>query len=272
MVEFSREGSPIYYESSGTGEPALLFVHGYCRVHEDWDIQIDHFRTCHRVVACDLPGHGRSECGLGQASIEDFAARVAGIIEEARLNPVVLVGHSMGCRVVLQTYLNRLQDVVGLVLIDGSWCSAADFSATVPKVTADFAELGYQQFLQREFEEMFVPTSDPVLKQRIVTEALTMPRTVGEPLLLRTLEWDAHHMEEALSRIAVPLLVLQSTLLNVERRRVTLNDGETTPWLELVRKLIPAAQMHVLPGIGHFSMLEAPSQVNRAIEQFVACL
>jgi pimeloyl-ACP methyl ester carboxylesterase len=136
---------------------------------------------------------------------------------------------------------------------------------------ADFAERGYQQFLQREFEEMFVTTSDPVLKQRIVTEALAMPRTVGEPLILRALEWDAHHIEEALSAVAVPLLVLQSTVLNIERRRVTLKEGETTPWLDLVRKLVLAAQTHVLSGIGHFSMLEAPSRINSAIGQFVAC-
>lgn len=272
MADFSPEDYPIYCESSGIGQPALLFVHGYCRSHEDWDIQVDHFRASHRVVVCDLPGHGRSQCVPDQISIEGFAARVASVIGEARLSPVVLIGHSMGCRIVLQTYLNRPQDVVGVVLIDGSWCSAGNFSGMRGRVTADFASLGYQQFLQREFEEMFVPTSDPLLKRRIVTEALTMPRAVGEPLLLRALEWDATHIEEALSRIAVPLLVLQSTALNVERRRATLKEGETTPWLELVRKLVPGVQVHVLPGIGHFSMLEAPSQINRAIGQFVGCL
>lgn len=164
MADFSREGTSIYYHSGGMGKPALLFVHGYCRSHVDWDNQVDHFQSRHQVVACDLPGHGRSECGLGQVSIEDFAARVAKLIGEARLSPLVLVGHSMGCRVVLQTYVERPQDVVGLVLIDGSWCSTADFSATRARLIADFAELGYERFLQREFEEMFVPTSDPVLK------------------------------------------------------------------------------------------------------------
>ncbi len=272
MADLSPEDYPIYYESTGMGEPALLFVHGYCRSHKDWDNQVGHFRSSHRVVACDLPGHGKSECGLGQVSIEDFAATVARVIGQARLSPVVLVGHSMGCRIVLQTYLDRPQDIDGVVLIDGSWCSAANFSAMRARVRADFAALGYHQFLQREFEEMFVATSDPLLRRRIVTEAMAMPRTIGEPLLLRALEWDATHMEETLSRVAVPVFVLQSTALNVERRRVTLKEGETTPWIELVRKLVPAAQVHVLPGIGHFSMLEAPSQINRMIEQFVACL
>jgi pimeloyl-ACP methyl ester carboxylesterase len=197
---------------------------------------------------------------------------VGNVIGKARLSPVVLIGHSMGCRVVLQTYLNMSPDVIGLVLLDGSWCSAANFSAMRARVTTDFAEQGYQGFLQREFEEMFVSTSDPLLKQRIVTEALTMPRAVGEPLILRTLEWDSNHMDQVLSRVAIPLLVLQSTVLNVERRREALKEGETTPWLELVRKLVPVAQMHILPGIGHFSMLEAPSQINCAIEQFVEAL
>jgi pimeloyl-ACP methyl ester carboxylesterase len=88
MADFSREGCPISYESSGMGKPALLFVHGYCRLHGNWDIQVDHFRSSHRVVACDLPGHGRSQCTLDQVSTEGFAASVAGVIEEARLSLV----------------------------------------------------------------------------------------------------------------------------------------------------------------------------------------
>jgi hypothetical protein len=123
----------------------------------------------------------------------------------------------MGCRVVLQTYLNRPQDVVGLVLIEGSWCSAGNFSGMRARVTVDFAKHGYQGFLQREFEEMFVPTSDLLLKRRIVTEALTMPRAVGEPLILRTLEWDATHYGGGALKNRRSLLVLQSTALNVER-------------------------------------------------------
>ena len=48
MADFRSPGCPIYYESNGTGEPALLFVHGYCRSHEDWDNQLDYFRSRHR--------------------------------------------------------------------------------------------------------------------------------------------------------------------------------------------------------------------------------
>jgi pimeloyl-ACP methyl ester carboxylesterase len=81
MADLSPEDYPSYYESTGMGEPALLFVHGFCLSHEDWDIQVDRFRASHRVIVCDLPGHGRSECRLDQVSIEDFAATVARVLD-----------------------------------------------------------------------------------------------------------------------------------------------------------------------------------------------
>lgn len=54
------------------------------------------------------------------------------------------------------------------------------------------------------------------------------------------------------------LQFMLSAVLNVERRRVTLKESETTSWLELVRKLVLMEQTSILPEIGHFSRLEAP--------------
>lgn len=81
--------------------------------------------------------------------------------------------------------------------------------------------------------------------------------------------WDARYMESALSRVDVPLLVLQSTYINTERVRVALQPEQSTPWLELVRAHAPAAQIEIISGVGHFSMLEAPDAVNRAIAEFL---
>ncbi len=37
-------------------------------------------------------------------------------------------------------------------------------------------------------------------------------------------------------------------------------------WLELVAERVPQAQIAIVPGVGHFAMLEAPDDVNRHIE------
>ena len=54
------DGLDMAYVEKGKGEPALVFVHcGNCR-KEIWRETLDAFKGEHRVVAMDLPGHGRS--------------------------------------------------------------------------------------------------------------------------------------------------------------------------------------------------------------------
>ncbi len=64
----------------------------------------------------------------------------------------------------------------------------------------------------------------------------------------------------------MPVTVLQSTHLNEKRNRVSLQPGETSPWLELLRELVPHAEIEIVPRVGHFTMIEAADDVNRHIE------
>ena len=120
------------------------------------------------------------------------------------------------------------------------------------------------------FNDMFVEGSDPALKERIISRALAFPEEIGAHLLPRMIGWDAQNMDTALSQVAVPLLVIQSTYVNTERVRILLKPGATSPWLELIRQHLPTAKIEIVSGVGHFPMLEAPEAVNQAIASFVA--
>jgi pimeloyl-ACP methyl ester carboxylesterase len=54
----------------------------------------------HRVVAPDLPGHGRRAAERGRASLEAYAQAVADAVVQAGLARAVVVGHSMGGAVI----------------------------------------------------------------------------------------------------------------------------------------------------------------------------
>jgi pimeloyl-ACP methyl ester carboxylesterase len=117
---------------------------------------------------------------------------------------------------------------------------------------------------------MFLEGSDPALKERIIRRALALPEASGAALFSRLYRWDSQWMDAALARVAVPTLVIQSTSVNPQGARASLEPGATSPWLELVRRLEPAAQIDIVSGAGHFVMVEAPQAVNRRLEAFIA--
>ena len=87
----------------------------------------------------------------------------------------------------------------------------------------------------------------------------------GLDLVVEMAAWDAEFAEPALSATKVPVTILQSTHLNPQRERVSMQPGETSPWLDLARRLAPHCEIVIVPGIGHFTMIEAADTVNRHI-------
>ena len=266
MALFDIDGGQLFYTEHGSGDPPLVLVHGLGCAHEDWRNQVNHFAPSHRVVSLDQRGHGRSTGHRSGFDIGTFGADVAALIANLELAPVLLVGHSLGCRVVLECTRIAPDAVAGLVLIDGSRLAATGADSARRETQRAIQESGYEVFFERLFTQMFTAASDAQTRDAVIARAGRLPQAVGFELMPQMVCWDTDVAERALRSVTVPLKVLQSTHLNENRDRVSLQRGETTPWLELVRALVPHAQIEIVPGIGHFTMIEAADDVNRHIE------
>lgn len=262
--------SVMHYVRAGSGVPPLVFVHGFTCSHSDWEPQIAHFSKRHAVAACDLRGHGATPGAPADVTIENFGADVAALLTELDWTNAVLVGHSMGCRVVMQAALDAPDRVGGLVLIDGSALGSGDPEAAERDMSARIRAIGFPAMAAGMFGEMFVATSDPARKASILARASGFPAEIGLSLFPRTVGWDARHLVRALRTIKVPILALQSTSLNAERKRIQLAAGDSTPYLDLMRKLNPNVRTVIVPGAGHFTGLDAPEVVNLEIGALVA--
>jgi pimeloyl-ACP methyl ester carboxylesterase len=84
--------------------------------------------------------------------------------------------------------------------------------------------------------------------------------------------WDRNDAEQVLAEVGVPVLLLQSTGVDESFRRISLEDGMTTPWTDLVQGKVAGAELQVVPGVGHFLQIEAADAVNRHISEFAARL
>lgn len=258
----------MYVTRAGSGGPPLFFVHGLACDATDWRAQVDAFAPRTTVAACDLPGHGSSPGATADCTIDAYGAAVAQALADLELPPAILVGHSMGCRVLLAANRARPGAVAGLVFVDGSRIGAGDPEAAGQTMADELVGDGYLRFMRQFFESMFVPSSDPAVAQVIIDRALRFPAELGRPLLRNLATWDAAEMEGALDAVDVPVLAIQSTTMDTARERVSLTTGLTSPWIDLLHAHIPQAGVAILAGTSHYPQIERSGEVNALITEF----
>lgn len=269
MPYANLQGLNLYYDQHGSGELPLVFVHGFACTHDDWEPQVAFFQSQHPVITCDLPGHGTSDPPADNGSVESLGAAIASLLNTLDLPPAVLIGHSMGCRVVIQATLDAPERVAKLILLDGSCVGENDPQEAEQQVRQHIADVGYSTMVESLFAAMFVDGSDPALKHRLIQRAHELPEAIGASLFTWLVGWDAGKVDAALARITVPTYVLQSTYFNTQRVRVPLKPGEVTPWMERVQQHVPSTELDVISGVGHFPMLEVPDMVNEKMAVFI---
>ena len=71
-----------------------------------------------------------------------------------------------------------------------------------------------------------------------------------------------------LSRLNMPVLLIQSTHLDENFTWRSLQPGMSTPWTRLVLSEVPRARLQIVTGRGHFVQIEAAAEVNRHIGTF----
>src|SRR5262245_55237734 len=167
----ATDGLSIVYEDRGKGDTALVFLHGWCCDREYWKHQVDEFAKDYRIITVDLPGHGNSGKDRKQWSIKGVAADVETLIKSLGLKRVVLIGHSMGGSISLETAKRMPGVVVGVVGVD----TLQNAEYKWPEEQAKQIQAGFQNDFKAMMESgingMLPEKTDPELKKWITTRA-----------------------------------------------------------------------------------------------------
>ena len=254
-------GIDIHYVDRGVGYP-LLFVHGHPFDHTVWEPQIRALAgRGFRVIAPDLRGYGRSTVVPGVTTMDVLARDLASLLEHVGLDPVGVVGASMGGRVALELWRLFPERVDSLVLAATSPHAEtererAEQRAVAARLRAEGAG-GYA-------DEVFagVMARDNV---RALPEVADRVRAMGSAV-------PSEGAAAALSGLAecaghVPLLrhISVPTLLVVGRE-----DGFVPlDCVEAMHVRIPDSMVEVIEGAGHVPNLERPERFNEVVCRFL---
>jgi len=282
------EGLAVAWHDEGAGAPALVFVHGALCDHHDWDAQIAAFRATHRVLAPDLPGHGASDLSPAGIGIAAYGRMLRAAATHHGLRDWVLVGHSMGCRAVLQAAFGDdgtpPPGLRGLALVDGAYLVPQMLGPLSPerrtvlaaqahaRAAALYAEEEPIERARRGFGQMFFDERHAAVRDAMVARAGRLPATTARTLMPDFAQWDVAHMEPTLARLRLPMLALVCTAMSAAHQRVQLDADARTPWIDALEQNVQALTLERIPGAGHFPMIEEPATVNRLLRRWLAAL
>jgi pimeloyl-ACP methyl ester carboxylesterase len=90
------DGTRIYYDDRGTGEPTILCLPGWCVHHTIYAPLAERLSADHRVLAVDWRGHGDSQQSDGDFGYPEMVADVIAVIEDSGANTVITIAQAHG--------------------------------------------------------------------------------------------------------------------------------------------------------------------------------
>ncbi|OPX88350.1 MAG: 2-hydroxy-6-oxo-6-phenylhexa-2,4-dienoate hydrolase [Pelotomaculum sp. PtaB.Bin104] len=241
----------FYYERFPEERSALintiLFVHGAGGSGSYWTRQLTELGGRFRVLAVDLPGHGKSG-GTACDSIAAYREFVKKFAEKTIVGPFYLCGHSLGGAVALDLTLARPELLQGLILM-----STGAKLRILPAII-DIIKGGrhYQKLAELVY-------SKKALRRMVELGAQEMAATKPLVWFKDLTACDRFDITARLAEIRLPVLILTGT------------DDLLTP-VKYGRALaagLPDARLYEIEGAGHMPMLEKTGEINQRIVEFI---
>jgi len=246
----SADNIVISYSVEGNGKPALVFVHGWCCDKSYWKHQVPYFAEKYKVITIDLAGHGKSGLGRKTWSMEAFGNDVVAVLEQLNINQAILIGHSMGGPVIVEAARQTPKRIIGLVGVD-----------TYNNIEETYSQEQIEEFISpfmtnfvettRNFVRgMFTPDADSLIVEQIANDMSSAPPEVGIGAMQELASYD-----------------IIKTLKDVQISIVCINSDKWPTNVEAGQRHVISFELKLMPGIGHFVMIEEPDKFNKLLNE-----
>ena len=255
-----NQGTKIFYDEEGAGEPVLLIMGlGYPAVM--WFRTRPFLAERYRTIAFDNRGVGRSDYPPGPYLISGMAADAGAVLDACECESAHLYGVSMGGMIAQEFALQHPGRVRSLIL----GCTAAGGPQAVR------AEPEVIEFLRQrasvdpaEAVDVSIPyLYDPATPRALIDEDVELrnqwpPKPESYLAQLQGIfAWEAY---SRLDQISVPTLVIHGE----SDRLIPFGNGE------LIAERIPGARLVRLRHAGHMYTTDQGEEAQAAILEFLA--
>ncbi|KAA5832113.1 alpha/beta hydrolase [Saccharopolyspora hirsuta] len=252
-VRISVRGEPVevFYEEAGAGQDVLLLHTAGADARQYHALMADQALTARcRLIAFDLPGHGRSGLLPGtppggySLTTDQYAATVLAVIDALGLTSPVVSGSSMGGEICLEL-AHRAPDVLGGVIA----CEASDRVPGRKVAWAKHPLVNESTFVPEWVHGLMAPQS-PEHHRREVWWGYSQGGfgTFAGDIDFYSGDWDGRDRVGGIDTARCPVIMMTGEY-----------DYSCTPAMsEATARRIPGAVFWPMPRLGHFPMAENP--------------
>lgn len=250
------DGLRIAYRRAGSG-PALVLLHGAYEDSRIWERQLADLSDEFTVIAWDAPGCGGSG-DLPEGFVGTFGGLLGGLLDGLGLTGRArahVLGMSFGSVVALDLWKVRPDLPASLILASAyaGWAGSLPPEEVERRYAQVLAELDRPaaEIIPAWLPSLFTDRATPAMKD-FASAVMADSRPAGMRGILRVA--GRADYRPVLPTIAIPTLLLYGS----DDARSPVAVGEA------LRAQIPAAELEVLPGVGHMSFVEAPDAFDGA--------
>jgi aminoacrylate hydrolase len=245
MATLTTQGIDIHYELFGDrNKPPVVLLHGLGGSGRSWGSQVERFAEYFFVVLPDQRGVGQSSRSKDGYAIAQMALDTASLLEHLDLGPAHVVGSSTGGIIAQVLALDHAARVRSVTLASSIACPDAYVRREFAIRRKLMAEADIETVMSAYALFLFSPRyarENPQAVEAWVKRTASGPAE-RDVALARTDMIMAHDARARLGALAQPTLVI---------------CGDTDfctplPNSEELARLIPGAELVVVPGGGHF--------------------
>ncbi|MDR5906981.1 alpha/beta hydrolase [Franzmannia qiaohouensis] len=252
----SADGVPIAYEVQGSGEPTLVFIHGWSGDGRYWRGQLPHFAQRHRVVTVDLAGHGHSGQGRETYTLPAFGEDVKAVLDDLEVEQAILIGHSMGGPVSVEAARLLPERVIGIIGVDTFHDVAAEIDQEQRDELLEPLQQDFAPAARQFVASMFIDSTDATLRDWVMQDMAAASPEVAmsamQEMLSRHADGEAaRHFAE----LTIPVAAINADLWPTD--------------IDANRQLLAEFDAVIMEDSDHFLHMAKPAAFNRELERMI---
>jgi len=248
----------IAWHRQGRG-PNVLLIHGVGGDGRNWDPIAQRLAQRFDVVAMDLRGHGGSSPIVGPLDAHELAADALHVLDETGAATSRVVGFSLGGHVAQALALDHPERVAKLAVL-GTVCGRTPEERQRARDRIEFLRTNGLAALaeanrERWFTDAFRRDHAELVERRVAQVKACDPHSYLEAFTV----FCTADFVDRLGELTMPNLVVTGE-----------HDVAATPRMaHLMGERLADARVHVLQGLRHSLLIEAPDRVGALLDAFL---